>query len=306
VDSATLARYRNALAELERFQTQDFLGILRVSGGRPITIRLLDAPLHEFLPHEEEIKGKVQELRRAGREAEAQEQQRLLETVQGVQEFNPMLGHRGCRLGITFPAIYDMQMRAILTAAAQLVKEGLEVRPEIMIPLAGHANELQLIKERLLPIVAQVEQQAGVKVPYKFGTMIEVPRAALTAGEFAGVAEFFSFGTNDLTQMTYGYSRDDAERKFLRTYVDQGVLPANPFSTLDTEGVGRLMRLATEEGRRARPNLKVGICGEHGGDPASVVFCHQIGLDYVSASPFRVPVARLAAAQAAIREQAPR
>ncbi len=212
-----------------------------------------------------------------------------------------MLGLRGDRLGLMYPAINEMQVRAIMTAACELKKEGVDVRPEIMIPLTGHVNEMDVLEKQLRPILRTVQEELGVEVPYKFGTMIEVPRAALTAGQIARVAEFFSFGTNDLTQTTFGYSRDDAEGKFLLQYVERGILPQNPFQVLDRDGVGRLVRMATEEGLATRPDLKVGICGEHGGDPSSIEFCHEAGLNYVSCSPFRVPVARLAAAQAAIK-----
>jgi len=217
-----------------------------------------------------------------------------------MRESNPMLGLRGIRLGILFPGIVRMQVRAILEAAAEVAAEGVEVHPEIMIPLVGHVNELKVTRDELEPVAAQVMKERGRKIPYKFGTMIEVPRAALTADEIAQYAEFFSFGTNDLTQTTFGISRDDAEGKFLLQYVEKKILPVNPFQALDRGGVGRLMRMAVEEGRKTRPDLEVGICGEHGGEPSSVEFCHQIGLNYVSCSPFRVPIARLAAAQAAL------
>jgi pyruvate,orthophosphate dikinase len=214
-----------------------------------------------------------------------------------------MLGHRGCRLGITYPEIYEMQVCAIMTAAATLVKRGVDARPEIMIPLVSHVNELRELKPRLQAVAAESLARAGVEVHYEFGTMIEVPRAALTAAEIAEEAEFFSFGSNDLTQMTFGYSRDDAEGKFLREYVDRKILPVNPFQTLDHSGVGRLIRLATTDGRSARAHLTVGICGEHGGDPGTIEFCHTAGLDYVSCSPYRIPIARLAAAQAVLGER---
>jgi pyruvate,orthophosphate dikinase len=221
-----------------------------------------------------------------------------------MREQNPMLGLRGIRLGILHPAIIDMQVRAILSAAVELQKEGVDVRPEIMVPLVGHVNEMRFAKERIEKVAQSVLSEAGIDVHFKIGTMVEIPRAALTAGQIAQHAEFFSFGTNDLTQTTFGYSRDDAEGKFLLRYVEMGILPTNPFQELDREGVGRLMDIAVHEGRQARNDLEVGICGEHGGDPSSIEFCHQIGLDYVSCSPFRVPVARLAAAQAVISEQA--
>jgi pyruvate,orthophosphate dikinase len=219
--------------------------------------------------------------------------------IRSLHEFNPMLGHRGCRLGITFPEIYQMQVRAIMEAACAVKRDGVDVRPEIMVPLVGLRAELAWLRERVVAVADAVIAQTGVELAYLVGTMIEVPRAALTAGEIASVSDFFSFGTNDLTQMTFGFSRDDST-KFMRDYAEAGVLPRDPFETIDIAGVGRLVRLATEEGRAARPDLKVGVCGEHGGDPLSVRFMHEIGLDYVSCSPFRVPVARLAAAQAAM------
>jgi pyruvate,orthophosphate dikinase len=224
----------------------------------------------------------------------------MLALVESLHESNPMLGHRGTRVGLTMPEVYEMQVRAIFTAAARLTKEGVSVKPEVMIPIVSHVNELRWLHPRLAAVIEKTLADEGVEVPYKFGTMIEVPRAALTAGEIALEAQFFSFGSNDLTQMTFAYSRDDAEAKFLRHYVDEGVLPHNPFESLDTEGVGRLMRMATQEGRAANPALVVGICGEHGGDPRSIAFCHDLGLDYVSCSSPRVPVARLAAAQSAL------
>ena len=214
-----------------------------------------------------------------------------------------MLGHRGCRLGLSFPAIYEMQVEAIITAGATLIKEGIDVHPEIMIPITVHVEELRRLRQLLVRVAEQVHKRVGVKVHYKFGTMIEMPRAALTAGEIAQESEFFSFGTNDLTQMTYGFSRDDAEGKFLRFYIKEGILPNDPFATIDPEGVGALIKMGVELGRKVRPDLEIGICGEHGGDPASIAFCHQAGLNYVSCSPFRVPVARLAAAQAALGDQ---
>jgi len=220
-----------------------------------------------------------------------------------MREQNPMLGLRGIRLGILFPAIIDMQVRAILTAAADLQKEGIDVRPEIMVPLVGTVAEMKFSRLRIERVAGETLSEAGVEVHYKIGTMIEIPRAALTADEIAKDAEFFSFGTNDLTQTTFGYSRDDAEGKFLLRYVDMGILPKNPFQELDRDGVGKLMKMAVQAGRETRPDLEVGICGEHGGDPSSIEFCNQIGLDYVSCSPFRVPVARLAAAQAVLAEQ---
>ncbi len=293
--------YYDALAKLQTFQESDFYGILKAMVGKPVVIRLLDPPLHEFLPSYDELLVEQTELRLGRKHGKRQDEvNRLLKLVEGLKEQNPMLGLRGCRLDILYPAIYEMQVRAIMRAAVQLTKEGVDVRPEIMIPLVGTAKELQIVREQLTPICDEILKDAAVKLTYKFGTMIEIPRAALVAGEIAEYAEFFSFGTNDLTQMTFGYSRDDAEGKFLLQYVDRGILPVNPFQTLDRKGVGVLVKMATESGRAARPGLKVGICGEHGGDPNSIEFCHMVGLNYVSCSPFRVPIARLAAAQAVL------
>lgn len=213
-----------------------------------------------------------------------------------------MLGHRGCRLGLSYPAIYEMQVEAIITAAGKLIKDGLQVHPEIMIPLTSHVEEMRRLRQALTGVADQVQLQMQVSVPYKFGTMIETPRGALVAGEIAKESDFFSFGTNDLTQMTFGFSRDDAEGKFLRYYVEEGILPADPFTTIDPDGVGALVAMAVESGRNAKPGLEMGICGEHGGDPASIEFCHRVGLNYVSCSPYRVPVARLAAAQAVLKQ----
>ena len=272
-------------------------------GDRPVIIRLLDAPLHEFLPPYETLLTEFLELRNQGAPAkELEEKEKFLQLVDSLRECNPMLGHRGCRLGLSFPAIYRMQVEAIITAGAHLVKEGLHVSPEIMIPLTVDVEEMHRLRQDLSLVASQVQARLDVKVHYKFGTMIETPRAALTAGEIAKESEFFSFGTNDLTQMTFGFSRDDAEGKFLRSYIDEGVLPNDPFASIDPHGVGALVKIGVQAGRRERPNLEIGICGEHGGDPASGAFCHEAGLDYVSCSPFRVPVARLAAAQAAISQ----
>jgi pyruvate,orthophosphate dikinase len=287
-----------ALAELLPIQREDFKGIFRAMDGCPVVIRLIDPPLHEFLPHFDELLVEVTEARAHGKADPAQEA--LLRTVTQMRESNPMLGLRGCRLGILFPGIVRMQVRAILEAAADVAAAGVDVHPEIMIPLVGHVNELKVTRDELEGEAKKVIAERGQRIPYKFGTMIEVPRAALTADEIAEHAEFFSFGTNDLTQTTFAISRDDAEGKFLLQYVEKKILPVNPFQALDRKGVGRLMQMAVTEGRKTRPDLEVGICGEHGGEPSSVEFCHQIGLDYVSCSPFRVPIARLAAAQAAI------
>ena len=295
--------FYEALAHLKRLQTEDFTGILRAMGERPVIIRLLDAPLHEFLPRYEDLIREIVRLEAGGADQEElSSKQEFLHLVESLREVNPMLGHRGCRLGLTFPAIYEMQVEAIMAASAQLIQEGVAVHPEIMIPLTAHANELKRLRQGLTAVAKKVQGEIGTPVSYLFGTMIEVPRAALTAAEVAKEADFFSFGTNDLTQTTYGFSRDDAEGKFLNRYIQEEILPANPFATLDAEGVGALIRIAVEQGRRTRPDLEVGICGEHGGDPASIAFCHREGIDYVSCSPFRVPVARLAAAQAALED----
>ncbi len=287
--------------ELLPLQREDFYGIFKAMDGLPVIIRLLDPPLHEFLPSEEELIAEVATARALGESKPELEE--LLTTVQEMSEFNPMLGLRGCRLGIMSPELNQMQVRAIFEAACDAAKEGIDVHPEVMIPLTSHVNELKEIQPLLEETARQVMDEKGIEITYKFGTMIEIPRAALTAGEIAEMAEFFSFGTNDLTQMTYGISRDDAERKFLLSYVEKGILPVNPFQTIDPIGVGRLMEVAVKEGRETRPDLEIGICGEHGGDPASVEFCHKIGLNYVSCSPYRVPIARLAAAHAVINEQ---
>jgi pyruvate,orthophosphate dikinase len=300
-DRETVATFETALAELEVTQTDDFAGLFRAMDGLPVVIRLIDPPLHEFLPAHDELLVEVTLLRERGTDpARLAELEETLSAVESMREQNPMLGMRGVRLGLMIPDIVRMQTRAILTAAARVAAEGVMPLPEIMIPLVGHANELRETRATLEAEAAAVAARSGQSVHYKFGTMIEVPRGALTAGQIAEDAEFFSFGTNDLTQMTFGYSRDDAEGKFLMRYVERKILPENPFQVLDRDGVGELVRIATERGRAARPGLKVGICGEHGGDPASIAFCHEIGLDYVSCSPFRVPVARLAAAQAAL------
>ncbi len=290
-----------ALSRLLEFQRSDFIGIFRAMDGLPVVIRLLDPPLHEFLPSYEELLVEVTEARAKGEDSEAlHAREALLKEVAAMREANPMLGLRGCRLGIMNPGINDMQMRAIVEAAIQCQREGIAVHPEVMVPLVGHVNELILVRDELVKVATTVMTEAGVQISIKIGTMIEVPRAALTADEIAKSAEFFSFGTNDLTQTTYGISRDDAEGKFLLDYVSRKILPVNPFQSLDQIGVGKLMRMAVSDGRATRHDLEVGICGEHGGDPASVEFCHRIGLNYVSCSPFRVPVARLAAAQASL------
>lgn len=295
---------KRALDELLPLQQGDFEGILKAMQGLPVTIRLLDPPLHEFLPNVEDLLVDVTTLRLTGGDRkELAEKEELLRKAKALAEFNPMLGHRGCRLGLVYPEIYEMQVRAILRAVASLVRGGIDARAEIMIPLVGHFKELDIMRELVSRVADEVSRETGVDVRCPVGTMIEVPRAALTAGEIAEYAEFFSFGTNDLTQTTYGFSRDDAEAKFLHHYLQKRILPENPFAVLDRSGVGRLVKMAIAEGRAKRPSLKVGICGEHGGEPTSIEFCHGVGMDYVSCSPFRVPVARLAAAQAVIREK---
>jgi pyruvate, orthophosphate dikinase len=292
-----------ALDELLPYQRADFEGIFKAMDGLPVIIRLIDPPLHEFLPNERDVLEKVIEKRVKGETDGLAENEELLKAIESMHESNPMMGLRGVRLSIVMPGIVKMQVRAIFEAACNVAKEGVVVRPEVMIPLTGHVNELKVIQPQLVEIARQVQAEKGADVEYKFGTMIEIPRAAVTADAIAQVAEFFSFGTNDLTQMTFGYSRDDAEARFLLDYVEKEILPQNPFQTLDREGVGELMKMAVQKGRAARPDLEVGICGEHGGDPASIEFCHLIEQNYVSCSPFRVPVARLAAAQAAIKHE---
>ena len=357
-DRAAIAAFDAALASLEKLQTDDFAGLFRAMDGLPVVIRLIDPPLHEFLPSHEELIAETTRLRtlididggssrvdavgdrvtphlekgltkifgkkdaaramkliqregkaspadatngdRSDLERELAEKEELLHAVEAMVEQNPMLGLRGVRLGLMVPDVVKMQTRAILAGAARVAAEGKRPLPEIMIPLVGHVNELRETRDILEAEVARIVESSGQQVEYKFGTMIEVPRGALTADQIAEHAEFFSFGTNDLTQMGFGYSRDDAEGKFLMQYVDRKILPENPFQVLDVEGIGQLVRTGVEKGRATKKNLKIGICGEHGGDPQSIAFCHEVGLDYVSCSPFRVPVARLAAAQAAI------
>ncbi|QRN96375.1 pyruvate, phosphate dikinase [Archangium violaceum] len=299
------------LAWLLPFQREDFLGLFRAMDGLPVTIRLIDPPLHEFLPNHDELLHDVTELETrlellkdkpeaAGLEARLVQKRRLLEAVESMRETNPMLGLRGVRLGIHLPALVRMQVRAIFEAACQCTREGVRVFPKVMIPLIAHSNELRVEKELLEAEARDVMKEQGLEVAYQFGTMIEIPRAALTADQIAQEAEFFSFGTNDLTQTTYGISRDDAETGFLSEYLQKRILPENPFATLDQRGVGALMEMGVKLGRKTRPKLDVGICGEHGGDPKTIAFCHRIGLDYVSCSPYRVPIARLAAAHAAL------
>ena len=290
------------LSQLLPFQQADFEGLFRAMDGYPVIIRLIDPPLHEFLPSFEELLVEVTEMRTRGETGrDLEEKEKLLAAVQNMQESNPMMGLRGIRLGITMPGITKMQVRAIFQAACSVAKEGIDVHPEVMIPLTGHVNELKVTQSELEKVAQEVMGEQGREIDYKFGTMIEIPRAALTADEIATVAQFFSYGTNDLTQMTFGYSRDDAERGFLLEYVERAILPENPFQVLDQDGVGQLVKMGAELGRKSRPELEVGICGEHGGEPKSIDFFHRAGLNYVSCSPFRVPVARLAAAHASIK-----
>jgi pyruvate,orthophosphate dikinase len=295
--------YFEALKFILPLQRDDFYGLFEAMNGYPVIIRLIDPPLHEFLPSLETLLTEVATMRAKGETEGLAEKEKMLAVVERLHESNPMMGLRGIRLGIVYPDIMKMQVRAIFEAACDATKNGIVAKPEVMIPLTGHINELKAVQPILEDIAKRVMQEKGVDVPYKFGTMIEIPRAAVTAGEIASMAQFFSFGTNDLTQMTYGYSRDDAERSFLVRYIEKGILPRNPFQQLDREGVGKIMQQAIIDGRAVRPDLEVGICGEHGGDPSSIEWCHIIGNNYVSCSPFRVPMARLAAAQAAIKNR---
>jgi pyruvate,orthophosphate dikinase len=286
---------RKALAKLLPYQKEDFLGIFKAMAGLPVTIRLLDPPLHEFLPHDEKSQAEMAKVMGVDTD-------RVKRLVDKLHEANPMLGHRGCRLSVTFPEILEMQVTAIVEAAIECKRKKIDAQPEIMIPLVGTAAELKLLRDLTAKTIEKVkkDQNFTEPLPILIGTMIEVPRAALTANEIAEHAEFFSFGTNDLTQMTFGFSRDDVGT-FLPDYIRLELVPTDPFQSLDTDGVGQLVAMGVEKGRKTKPDLKVGICGEHGGDPASVMFCHKAGLNYVSCSPFRVPIARLAAAQAALK-----
>ena len=287
-----------ALDALLPLQRDDFVGIFPAMDGLPVTIRLIDPPLHEFLPDLNELAVKVAVAEAKGEDAGRDEL--LLAAVRRLHEQNPMLGLRGVRLGLVIPGLFAMQVRAIAEAAAERKKAGGDPQPEIMVPLVGAVQELEIVQDEAEQVLAEVEDETGVEVDTLIGTMIEVPRAALTAGQIAEAAEFFSFGTNDLTQMGWGFSRDDVEGAFFSRYLDLGIFGVSPFESIDRDGVGRLVRIAVEEGRAARPDLKIGVCGEHGGDPDSVHFFHEVGLDYVSCSPFRVPVARLEAGRAAI------
>ena len=287
---------REALKFLLPYQQGDFKGIYEVMEDRPVTIRLLDPPLHEFIPHTDE------ELKELGEQINVP-YEKLAKKAEELHEFNPMLGHRGCRLAVTYPEIAEMQAEAIIMAAIEVRKEkGFDIVPEIMIPLVGLVKELADVKATVVKTVEKVMEREGVKFDYMVGTMIEIPRAALTADEIAQEAEFFSFGTNDLTQMTFGFSRDDTG-KIIKEYGDKGIFEDDPFQSIDQTGVGKLVKMAVELGKQTRPNIKLGICGEHGGEPKSIEFCNSVGLQYVSCSPFRVPIARLAAAQAAIKQK---
>ncbi|KXG78502.1 Pyruvate, phosphate dikinase [Fervidicola ferrireducens] len=301
--ATTREERERALEKLLVFQRQDFEGILEAMHDLPVTIRLLDPPLHEFLPDAEELVDEIAQLKAKGDMDGLKEKQEMLKKVKALREFNPMLGLRGCRLGILYPEIYEMQVRAIFQAACNLAKKGVKVIPEVEIPLVSNANELKQLRKLVENVASQVMDEEGVKVEYSIGTMIEIPRACITADEIAEYADFFSFGTNDLTQTTYGFSRDDAEAKFLPQYINQKILQEDPFIVLDRKGVGTLMKTAVELGRKVKENLAVGICGEHGGEPNSIEFCHEIGLDYVSCSPYRVPIARLAAAHAVLKKK---
>jgi pyruvate,orthophosphate dikinase len=305
---------QDALKKILPWQKQDFYEIFKIMQGKPVTIRLLDPPLHEFLPELSTVLLENQELKMTNAlsrslleisplDKEIKRKKKVISLIRSLSEENPMMGLRGCRLGIVWPEINEMQVKAIFQAACELKKEGINVIPEVMIPLVGMISELQYVKAQLMQIALETIESYGVDLEYKFGTMIEIPRAALTADEIAIEAEFFSFGTNDLTQMTFGFSRDDAEGKFLPIYLNKEILENNPFEILDRDGVGKLMKLAIELGKKTRPDLKLGVCGEHGGEPSSIKFAHSIGLNYVSCSPFRIPVARIAAAQAVIEEK---
>ncbi|HED23630.1 MAG TPA: pyruvate, phosphate dikinase, partial [Firmicutes bacterium] len=303
--AANMDEREKALADLLPLQQGDFKGILKEMAGLPVTIRLLDPPLHEFLPDREELLLEVDHLQREGGDAALlQEKENLLQKVNALTEFNPMLGHRGCRLGLVYPEIYRMQVRAIFLAAFELLEGELsasDLKPEIMIPLVGHRQEMEMMKKLVVETAEEVFSEKNRKIEYLVGTMIELPRACLVADQLAEVASFFSFGTNDLTQTTLGYSRDDSEGKFLPFYLQKKILPANPFAEIDRDGVGQLVEMAIAKGRQSKPDLKMGVCGEHGGDPASIKFFHSAGLDYVSCSPFRLPIARLAAARVALK-----
>jgi pyruvate,orthophosphate dikinase len=296
----TEADRRALLAKLLPYQTEDFREMFRVMDGLPVVIRLIDPPLHEFLREFADVDTEIAVARALGRSDGVQEKERIHRRLEQLHEDNPMLGLRGCRLLLVYPEVLEMQIRAILGAAADVAAEGIEAKPEIMMPLVGVIGELDRLHEQVMLVAQGVQRERGRRIPFKFGTMIEIPRACLIADQIAGKAEFFSFGTNDLTQTVLGISRDDAQKSFLLRYVEERIIPSDPFQVLDQEGVGAMVRMGVERGRQARPGLKIGICGEHGGDPSSIDFFHRAGLTYVSPSTFRVPSARLAAAQAAL------
>jgi Phosphoenolpyruvate synthase/pyruvate phosphate dikinase len=301
--SETKEEREKFLEQLLPMQKEDFIGILRVMQGKPVTIRYLDPPLHEFLPKVYELKELVEEMKaKKATKEEIEKIEKMIDRVVNLHELNPMLGHRGCRLGITYPEIYNMQTRAIIEAACELTKEGIIVKPEIMIPLVGHVRELEITKKDVIETAKKVMDEVGITIEYTVGTMIELPRAAITADKIAAEADFFSFGTNDLTQTTFGFSRDDVS-KFTPLYIEENILPDDPFVSIDQEGVGELMRIGVSKGKSTKPNLKMGICGEHGGEPRSIHFAYDLGLDYVSCSPYRVPIARLTAAQATLKKE---
>jgi len=302
--NTSVQEYKVALKALLPFQRKDYEGIFEAMDGLPVIVRLIDPPMHEFLPPREELLEEVTKLRITGENPEElEEKEKILRVVESMWETNPMLGLRGCRAGLMYPGLTEMQVQALFEAAVNVSKKGIDVHPEVMIPLTSHINELKAERAKLERVAKQVMIERNTHLHYMFGTMIEIPRAALTADEMAKSADFFSFGTNDLTQMTYGISRDDAEGKFLLNYVERGLLPSNPFQQLDWDGVGQLMKMCVDKGKETNPNMEIGICGEHGGDPHSIEFCHIIGLDYVSCSPYRIPIARLAAAQAALKHR---
>jgi pyruvate, orthophosphate dikinase len=299
----TEAERRRALAELEPLQKSDFKAILKEMHGLPVTLRLLDPPLHEFLPKEEDLMQRVYELRSSGgKTSEIAQMEKILKRVHELSEINPMLGHRGVRMGISFPEIYETQIRAICEAAVDLTKEGVPVEPQIMVPQVGLVEELANVRQIFESVKREVEHRHKIKLKIKFGSMIEVVRACLVADDIAHLVDFISFGTNDLTQATFSFSREDAEGKFLPFYLEKGIVPVNPFQSIDTKGVGRLMKMAIDMARGVKKDIEIGICGEHGGDPRSIEFCSDIGLDYVSASSHRIPIAIVVAAQSAIKQ----
>ena len=300
----SLEERQKPLAKLLEFQRQDFYGILKAMAPLPVTIRLLDPPLHEFLPNRESLMVEIVELKHQQADSNTiLNKEDLLKKINSLSEANPMLGHRGCRLGLTYPEIYRMQTRAIFEAMVQLKRENIQTYAEIEIPLVMDISELALLKAEIDQVYEEIKAETGEELEFAVGTMIELPRACVTADKIAAEAEFFSFGTNDLTQTTLGFSRDDAEGKFIPVYLEKKIIRDNPFAVLDREGVGSLMKIAVEKARSVKPDLLMGICGEHGGEPSSIEFCHMLGLNYVSCSPYRIPVARLAAAQAAINHK---